>query len=333
MGWSNAMVTDYLKQIRDVFSVRHAARGQGYKPDWISERLRQRVLMLYADVLSGRMNRFDPYSQEDHWLEFLEEMHQTMRHLYGRPVLSRARPNSAREDVLAFLLDCSPSEFFDFIELSFKLHAVWRVFISDRENDFVDALNEIFRIEDAQYQITPGVEREEENPIKEGRFSGGRRIVRVAFPRVVRMDDEVAHTEAILPALFVLADPDYVAANEEFRKALEDYRKGDFEDCVAKCGSAFESTLKILCRKNKLPLDESKDTAGPLLDRVLPASSLDTRTFKEPLFVVARLRNRLSSAHGGGSTVRNIPRHVAQYALTSAAAAIALLVHEMGGMT
>ena len=99
---------------------------------------------------------------------------------------------------------------------------------------------------------------------------------------------------------------------------------------MAKCGSASESTLKILCRKNKLPLDESKDTAGPLLDRVLPALPLDAATFKEPLIAVARLRNRLSSAHGGGSKVRSVPRHVAQYALTSTAAAITLLVHEMG---
>jgi hypothetical protein len=323
------MITDYLKQIRDVFSVRNAPRGLGYKPDRISERLRHRVVMLYGDVLSGRMNRFDPYSHEDHWLEFLEEMHQTMRHLYGRPVMSsRTRPNSAGEDVLGFLQDCSPSEFFDFIELSFKLHSVWRVFISDRENDVVDALNEIFRMEDAQYRLTPGVQREEENPIKEGRFSGGRRIIRVAFPRVVRMDEEVAHTEAVLPALSVLADPAYAGANDEFRRALEDYRKGDFEDCLVKCGSALESVLKVLCDKNKLTY-ASKDTANRLIDIVLPASTLDAGTFKEAFLIVARLRNRLSTAHGGGSMVRSVPRHVAQYSLTSTAAAITLLVHEM----
>jgi hypothetical protein len=41
-------------------------------------------------------------------------------------------------------------------------------------------------------------------------------------------------------------------------------------------------------------------------------------------------RNRLSAAHGGGSKVRTVERHVAQYALTSTAAAITLLVHDMG---
>jgi hypothetical protein len=268
------------------------------------------------------MKSFNIYSSpENHSHEFFDDMHQAMRHLYGRPVLSQIQADSTREGVAAFIERCAPAEFFDFLDLSFKIDIAWRIFGSSRENEFVDALNEIFRMEDAPYQLTPGVTREEDNPVREGRFSGGRRIIRVAFPRVVRVDDEVAHTEAILPALSVLTDPDYSGANDEVRKALEDYRKGDFEDCLVKCGSAFESVLKVLCRKNGLPLDETKDTAGPLLDRVLPHSWLDTGTFKEPLIAIARLRNRLSAAHGGGSKVRTVPRHVAQYSLTSTAAA------------
>src|SRR5262249_50958581 len=99
------------------------------------------------------------------------------------------------EDVAAFVERSTPSEFFDFIELSFKVPVAWRAF---RENEHVEGLNEIFRIENAPYQVTPGVQREEENPTREGPFSGGRRIIRVAFPRVVRRDEEVPHTEAVL---------------------------------------------------------------------------------------------------------------------------------------
>jgi hypothetical protein len=53
-------------------------------------------------------------------------------------------------------------------------------------------------------------------------------------------------------------------------------------------------------------------------------------TFQEPLTRVARMRNSLSSSHGGGFTVRNVDRHVAQYAVTPTAAAIVLLVQDMG---
>jgi hypothetical protein len=47
--------------------------------------------------------------------------------------------------------------------------------------------------------------------------------------------------------------------------------------------------------------------------------------------LIATMRNRLSSAHGGGTAVRAVDRHVAQYALTSTAAAVVLLVHDIGG--
>ena len=44
--------------------------------------------------------------------------------------------------------------------------------------------------------------------------------------------------------------------------------------------------------------------------------------------LIATMRNRLSGSHGGGDTVRSVERYVAQYALTSTAAAIVLLTHE-----
>lgn len=319
------MIIDYLKQIRDVFSVRNARRGLSYKPDSMSERLRNRILMLYVDVLTGRMESFNSFP-ENHLEEFWTQMHQNMRHLYGRPKLSQRQVNNPVEDAAAFIERCTAPEFCDFIELSFKVPVAWRAI---RENELVEALNEILRTEDAPYQLTPGVQRTEEIPEEQNRIRGGRRIIRVAFPRVVRMDEEIAHTEAVLPALCVLAYPAYAGANDEFRKALEDYRKGDFEDCLVKCGSAFESVLKVLCDKNGLTYT-SKDTANRLIDVVLPASSLDPGIFKESFLTIAKIRNRLSTAHGGGSTVRSVPRHVAQYSVTSTAAAIVLLVHEMG---
>ena len=249
-----------------------------------------------------------------------------MRYLYGRPILSQSRRNTQAEDALSFVQTCASEEFLDFIETGFKVSTAWRAFPD--ENQFVEAINEIFRMENAPYQLTPGVTRKELTT--SGPFAGRTSIVRVAFPKIVRGDDEVTHTEAVLPALTVLADPDYAAGNEEFRKALGDYRMGDFEDCLAKCGSAFESVLKVLCKRNRLPLDESKDTVGPLLDRVLAHSDLGAGTFKEPLVAIGRMRNRLSSAHGGGTQAKSVSRAVAQYALTSSAAAITLLVHEVG---
>lgn len=248
-------------------------------------------------------------------------MHNMLEHLYGRPKLSGATVASAVEDALAFVLVCKPQEFFDFLELIFKVDACWRL-ISD-ENDLVDAINEIFKIEEAPYQLTQIVKREEDDPTRPGPLRRGKIIRTVAWPKVVRSDEEVTFAEAITPALSVLSGPDYDAANLEFRDALDDYRKGDYGDCLVKCGSAFESVLKVLCAQNRWTFNAGA-TAAPLLKTVLSHSRLDG-FFEQPLILIATMRNHMSSAHGGGAAVRSVERHVAQYAITSTAAAIVLL--------
>ena len=45
---------DKLVSIFDVFSRRSAPQAIGYKPDAISDTLRNRVLLLYRDPLSGQ---------------------------------------------------------------------------------------------------------------------------------------------------------------------------------------------------------------------------------------------------------------------------------------
>ena len=215
------------------------------------------------------------------------------KHLYGTFKLSR-NPNTRTpiEDGIGFVLESEPDKFFDFLEAMFKTKCVSRRVFDLK--DFVDALNLILRSDEVPFQLTPIVTRRKPLP------NGGYSISTIALPKVVRVDDNVAHTEAILPALSILADIDYGGANDEFRNALDDYRKGDTVDCVAKCGSAFESVLKVLCQKNHIECDPDKDAAARLLDKLLPHSTLDAATFKEPLIAVARMRNRLSSSHGGG---------------------------------
>ena len=114
---------DQLKQIWDSFSVRKPSQGaSSFKPDILSDTLRNRILMLYTDVMSGRMNdKLYRLGHEDYRSEFWEEMHHSLRHLYGRPVLASQHVQSAGEDAVRFVQGCSAEEFFDFIELSFKV--------------------------------------------------------------------------------------------------------------------------------------------------------------------------------------------------------------------
>jgi hypothetical protein len=316
---------DHLSSIFDVFSRRAAPRAQGFKPDVLSETLRNRILLLYREVFAGKWGR-DGWSRSSNYTqEFWDKMAVTLQHLYGRPKLSTSPVRSAAEDALAFVVECEPEHVFDFLELTFKADCLFHV-VSER-NDLVDAINEIFRIESAPFQLTRHVTRQEPS---QGPYDRGTTIITVAWPKVIRVDEEATHSEAIAPALSVLGAPHFEAANLEFRDALDEYRKGRYGDCLTKCCSAFESVMKILCNRNRWSFDEKKDTAGSLLSIIVTNSTLDP-FFKEPLMLIATMRNRLSSSHGGGTTVRNVQRHIAQYAITSTAAAIVLLSHEMGG--
>ena len=208
--------------------------------------------------------------------------------------------------------------FFDFIELSFKLEVTRH--ITTDGSDVVDAVNQVFRVERAPYQLTSMVWIEEKrNRIVYRRPS--------AYPKVIRTEDEVTSEMAVVPALSVLTAPHFESASLEFRDALEEYRKGDYGDCLTKCSSALESTLKVLCTKNGWIANE-RVTINQLLDTVVDQTTLDS-FFKQPLVLIATMRNRLSKSHGGGSSVRTVERHIAEYAITSTAAAIVLLVRDL----
>lgn len=210
------------------------------------------------------------------------------------------------------------------MELLFKASCLHRV-VRD-ENQVVDAVNDIFRSERAPFQLTSMVKQEETAATPFHHLGGGRMIRTVAYPQVIRAEDELTHSEALVPVLSVLAEPVFISANQELRGALEDYRRGSFGDCLTKCGSAFESVLKIICSKRGWSYSQA-DTASTLLSTIIPKTNLES-FFQQQLLLVATMRNRLSTAHGAGTAAREVPRHIAQFAITSTAAAILLLVHE-----
>lgn len=134
------------------------------------------------------------------------------------------------------------------------------------------------------------------------------------------------HSTAIEPALELLRGSEFAFANREFLEALEDYRKADYGDCLTKCGSAFESVLKVICTRKKWP-HSTTDTAAPLLKTVITHTGIDS-FFEQPLLLVATIRNRLSNSHGAGTASREVTVAKAEYAINATAAAILLLVKE-----
>ena len=256
--------------------------------------------------------------------EFWGAVNNALQHLYGRPQLSDHQVQDAQQDTLDFLFKCKPAEFFDFIEMTFKLHITRRVMPD--ENDIVDSINDIFRLEEVPYQLTPMVKREVEAEGYRGHV--GTFIETVAYPKIARMENEVLHEQAIEPALALLSAPDLQAANAEFRDAMDRYRRSQYRECVTYCTSACESVMKVLCERNRWPF-ESKDTISRLCEIVVDHTSLSA-SFKQAITHIGTIRNSGGMAHGAGSSDRDVPRHVAEYTLAVTAAALVLLVHEAG---
>jgi hypothetical protein len=139
-------------------------------------------------------------------------------------------------------------------------------------------------------------------------------------------ESEVLHTQAIQPALEFLRRRGYSNANNEFLAALEDYRKNDFSDCLTKCGSAFESVLKIICQRKGWPYTQN-DVANTLVKTFLQHTSLQPY-FEQMLLTTAVLRNKLSGSHGAGAAQKTVPKHLALYALNITASTILIVTQE-----
>ena len=310
---------DRLELIYDSFSFRHREQpGASGLPD-VTKTFRTRVLMLWRDQTSGEPLIREALGHDPMAEQFWSELHVAMQHLYGRPYLHDPKlAPSARNDLVEFLLQCDTAQFFDAMELSFKLSSSPR--FAREANDQVDTFNSMFRFESLPYEMTAYIERWETTDGS----PGTKRLSSTTYPQVIRLDEQVPHSEAIQPALTALSAPHFKQANDEFLKALRHYRDDEFADCLTACGSALESTLKVICERNEWSF-EANATLQPLIDTVVGKCEL-TPFFKTSLGVVGQLRNQWGDAHGRGNDAQPVPRHIAQYGLTSSAAAIILLV-------
>lgn len=281
----------------------------------LTPQFRNRVLMFCRDLFQDWARS----SGVDYSVEFWTFVHTRFQYLLGRPRLSDRHADSQVEDVFSFLSTCRDEHFLDFLELIFQFEHLRKV--TNNEDELVRDINGLLKMDDLPYALTDFVI---ESHLEDTFF--GRREVwqRLVYPQVIRSDNQLEFVTAIQPALSLLSDEAFTSANLEFREALADYRRGDYGDCLVKCNSAFESVMKIVCHRKGWPYQQS-DTAASLLRVVLQGSDLDS-FFEQPLLVIATLRNRLSTGHGAGLQQRDVPPHVAKFAINATAAAVLLLV-------
>ncbi len=258
-------------------------------------------------------------------------MHRELKYVHGYPTLSDRQADSAEEDVVSFLQTCSDEHFLDFVEKIFQLESTQIAWT--RDDRLVNTINEFFDTDGLPYRLTKHVY----SPVKRisasemglpsGNYDGGIRASTLeTYPQVICLENEVLHENAIEPTLTLLTGPAFSQANLEFLEALKDYRKGDYRDCVTKCGSSFESVMKVICDRKKWPYQQT-DTASKLLKTILQHTTLDS-FYEQPIVLIATIRNRYSTAHGAGTQKKTVSKHVANYVINATASAILLLVEE-----
>jgi hypothetical protein len=147
---------------------------------------------------------------------------------------------------------------------------------------------------------------------------------------LIRVDSQLLHAETVVPALTLLGEAPFAAANTEFRQAHKAYREGRNEDAIIGAAKAFESVLKVIGEKRRWPVTEN-DTATKLLAAAFDAGFL-TNLVQTGFTSLRSLlesgiptpRNK-TAGHGAGAVVRVVPEHMAAFVLYQTAAAILFL--------
>jgi hypothetical protein len=150
---------------------------------------------------------------------------------------------------------------------------------------------------------------------------------------IIRIDSLFVHNEIVVPALTLLRDQRFAAAEQEYRDAHEAYRHGKLEDCIVACGKAFESVLKVIAAKRSWLIKDT-DPASRLIQAAVDAGFLASYSQASLNHLkglmessTPTVRNK-QGGHGAGTTPRAVPNHLAAFQLHQTAAVIIFLVEQ-----
>jgi hypothetical protein len=290
--------------IFNMFSNRTKALPEVFLYDQIPAKLRQQLVQILQRA-------FEPFNYYDNYMNLVNT------HL--RTIVTRVR----EEHGLPYLCNREydeRQEFYNFV-LQFK---------SDQLEVFLDLLEWGCRVISLLMEKHPSRFNLDETPIDEINYRFRQNGIGFQYVpesgQLIKASDSLLHQDAIQPALRLLAEPHFATANSEFLEAFDDYKKSDFDDCLTKCGKAFESVMKVICHHRKWSYNQT-DTAKVLLDTIRSKSNIPA-FLDQPLLITAMLRNKLSAHGGGAQPMANVPEHLARYALHSTASAILFLAEE-----
>jgi len=278
-----------------------------YRYDEIPKALRVQIVHIWTEILGDSFRYQDVY-------KFLVDV---LCREYGvfklwEPKRSFRERDYMEEFTNAFMNEDNAEKCLDFIQISFRM-----IDVQTRKYDYA---NKIDASEQADAAIQELNARFKEHGVGYQYITG----------EIIRIDSELIHAEVVKPALKLLNQTLFLGAHEEYLKAHEHYRHGDYKEALNECLKAFESVMKAICKKHKWP-HPSDATAKTLIqvclnNELIPAfwqqhySSL--RSLLESS--VPTGRNKLSG-HGQGTAPVVVPDYLAAYMLHMTAASIVFL--------
>lgn len=197
----------------------------------LTSEFRVRIFLLWTKAFPKESESRWSLNRSSVWTDIYENLLFSL----GTPRLS-LRHKSSRyfDDLVHFIEECSDEHFLDFVELSFQSQHILEADMN--VHDVINNVNQFFQEDNLPFSLTGFIFGQNDPRI-------------VAYPQIIRRDSQLLHQTAIEPVLELLSNPAFRSANREFLEALSDYRKKDYGDCVVKCGSAFESVMKVICEQ------------------------------------------------------------------------------------
>ncbi|MDI3564212.1 STM4504/CBY_0614 family protein [Bradyrhizobium sp. Arg816] len=281
--------TKELGQLADVFTY-----------DSIPRVLRTQVVHMWDEGIGVPYYTGDGPDDAEKIQDTYLQITQILRREYGLFRLSNARDprnrEHAKDDLVNWFLDEQDNErVLDAIELTFRIIEAYcgeRDYLYYRKNreiadGVVEELNTRFKEHGVGYQFTDG--------------------------KLVRVDSQLIHMEAVIPALAVLRGKHFAGAQEEFLSAFEHYRHGKKEEALIDACKSFESTMKAICDKRGWAYDKNRATASDLVNICLTQGLIPSfwqghfsalRTVLQSGIPTARNRQ---AGHGSGTQARPEP--------------------------
>ena len=283
-----------------------------YQYKHLPDKLKNQIIHIWNDVI-GNYNDY----HNDQIYPLYAHFHQILCREMGEFVLPHngyeTRGVPSLEIITFFTKSKDINQNLDVIELLFHgINTFDKIFNKDEAEKAIDELNIRFKENAVGYQFLNN--------------------------EIIRIDSEVIHAEAVVPALQLLKEKEYASAESEFLKAHEAYRHGQNGTAILECNKAFESVMKVIIHKQNWAYDD----AGKRSKTKANASSLIEICFENNLFPdylksqVSALRTLIQSSiptirnkngsHSGGLELLNIPESLASFTLHMTASTILFLI-------